>query len=157
MRTCHVSLLLFCALPLLAQKYSGPRPDKPDLPYLLHADNLVPTEIAEAKEETRKNDVIFVVPGTSSTARTPLASPVFLVLVDQIQPERLQLYKLDSKGGQREVLFSRKKKQMARAYRMNPSRLDENLYRLEVDEILENGEYALTPEGSNQVFCFKIY
>ena len=33
----------------------------------------------------------------------------------------------------------------------------EKLYRLEVEESLEPGEYALSAEGSNQVFCFQVY
>ncbi len=151
------SIVLFCVLPLLAQKYSGPRPEKPDLPYLVHADNLVPTERTEAKEEDRKNEVTFVIAGANSTARTPLSSPGFLILADQVQPEKLQLYKLESKNGQREVLYSRKKKLVAHSIRLDVTRLDGNLYRVEVDEILENGEYSLTPEGSNQVFCFQVY
>ena len=156
MRNC-LPVLVLCALPLLAQKYSGPRPPKPDLPYLVHADNLLPTESTEAKEEDRKNEVIYIIAGASSTARTPLSSPVLLILADQVQPEKLQLYKLESKGGQREVLFTRKKKQIARSIRLDVTRVDENLYRIKVDETLENGEYSLTPEGSNQVFCFQVY
>ena len=31
------------------------------------------------------------------------------------------------------------------------------LYRLEVEESLEPGEYAFSPEGSNQVFCFQVF
>ena len=150
-------VIALCALPLLAQKYSGPRPPKPDLPYLLHADNLLPTESTEAKEEDRKNEVTYIIAGANSTARTPLSSPVLLILADQVQPEKLQLYKLESKGGQREVLFQRKKKQVARSIRMDVTRVDDNLYRLDVDETLQNGEYSLTPEGSNQVFCFQVY
>lgn len=155
MRLSLLLLLLCAALP--AQKYAGPRPPKPDVPYLVHADNLVETEAAEAKPVERKNEVTYVIPGASSPARTPLASPVFLMLADQIQPARLQLYKMESKGGQREVLFTRKGKQAARAIRLNVTRVEEGLYRLEVDEMLANGEYSLTPEGSHQVFCFQVY
>jgi len=150
-------ILLLSTGPLLARKYTGPHPAKPDIPYLLHADNLVATEVAEARQETRKNEVSYVVDGASSPARTPLASPVFLLLADQLDPGKLQLYKMESKGGRREVLFSRKNKQIAQPIRLNVTHLDENLYRLEVDEILPNGEYSLTPEGSDQVFCFEIY
>jgi hypothetical protein len=150
-------ILLLCTLTLPAQKYNGPRPEKPDLPYLVHANNLVPTESTEAKEEDRKGETIYVIPGAASSARTPLASPVFLILSNQIQPEKLQLYRLESKAGQREVLFSKRKKQVARAIPLNVSRVEDNLYRIEVDETLENGEYSLTPEGSNQVFCFQVY
>ncbi len=36
-------------------------------------------------------------------------------------------------------------------------RLGEGIYRLEANEYLQNGEYALTPEGSDQVFLFQVY
>lgn len=150
-------ILWLCAGPLLAQKYTGPRPAKADLPYLMHADNLVPTESAEATQEERKNEVTYVVAGAHCGARTPLASPAFLMQTDQLQADRLQLYQLQVKGGRREVLFSRKKKLVARPIRLNVTRLDENLYKVEVDEMLENGEYTLTPSDSNQVFCFQVY
>jgi len=150
-------MVLLCAWPMLADKYTGPRPPKPDLPYLIHADTLVPTETAEATQVERKGDVTFVVPGANSTARTPLGSPAFLILTDQLQPDRLQLYQLQSKGGQREVFFAHRKKQVARPMRLRVTKVDDNLYKVEVDELLENGEYSLTPFGSNQVFCFQVY
>jgi len=150
-------IVLLCCWPLLAQKYTGPRPAKPDLPYLMHADDLIPTESAEARQEERKNEVTYVIPGAGSPARTPLASPAFLILTDQIQADRLQLFKLQSKGGQREVLFTRKKKLVAHPIRLNVTPLGENLFKIEVDEILENGEYSLSPADSNLVFCFEIY
>jgi hypothetical protein len=31
------------------------------------------------------------------------------------------------------------------------------LFRVEANEGLPNGEYALTPEGSNHTFCFQVY
>ena len=37
------------------------------------------------------------------------------------------------------------------------TKLDDALYRVEVNEVLENGEYSLSPRGSNQVFCFQVY
>jgi hypothetical protein len=150
-------IVLLCCCPLLAQKYSGPRPAKPDLPYLMHADNLIPAESLEAKQEDRKGEVAYAIPGANSPVRTPLASPAFLILTDQIQADKLQLFKLQSKGGQREVLISRHNKRVTRPIRVNVTRLDENLYKIEVDEILENGEYSLSPADSNLVFCFQIY
>jgi hypothetical protein len=150
-------IVLLCCGPLLADKYDGPRPPKPDLPYLIHADNLIPTESVEAKQEDRKGEVAYAIPGANSPVRTPLASPAFLILTDQLQADHLQLYRLQSKGGQREVLVRRKNKLVARPVRLNVKRLDENLYKIEVDEILENGEYSLSPVDSNQTFCFEIY
>jgi hypothetical protein len=75
----------------------------------MHADDLIPTESLEAKQDDRKGDVNYVISGANSTVRTPLASPAFLILTDQLQADRLQLYKLQSKGGQREVLFTPQK------------------------------------------------
>jgi hypothetical protein len=151
-------IVLVCAAPLLlADKYSGPRPPKPDVPYLMHADDLIPTESGDAKQEERKGEVTYAIPGANSPVRTPLASPAFLIRTEELQADKIQLFKLQSKGGQREITIRRRNKLVARPLRLNVTRLDDNLYKLEVDEILENGEYSLTPADSNQVFCFQIY
>jgi hypothetical protein len=138
-----------------AQKYAGPRPPKADLPYLKHADNLIPTEAVAAKEEKKKDDTLYVIDGANSSAKTPLALPIFLLQAAKLAPERLQLFKLDSKSGHREILFSRKNPPTA--IRVEVTRLDSDLYRIEVDESLEPGEYSLSPEGSSQVFCFQVF
>jgi hypothetical protein len=147
-----------CASLVFAQKYDGLRPPKPDIPYLKHADALLATEVAQAKEEKRKDDTLYTIDGTNSTAKTPLASPIFLFQSDKIVADKLVLYKLDTKNGHREILFSPKKKQGAQPIRIEVTRLSsDNLYKLEVEDELENGEYSLSPEGSNQVFCFQVY
>jgi hypothetical protein len=148
-------LLVALASPGAAQKYDGPRPAKPDLPYLKHASNLVPTEAGQAKEEKQKNDTLYIVEGAGSTARTPLASPIFLFVSEKIVPEKLGLYRLDVKSGRREILFGPKKQ--PKPILIEVKHLDGNLYRLEVSESLDPGEYSLSPEGSNQVFCFAVF
>ena len=80
-RICLIGIVLLGGL--AAQKYSGPRPAKPDLPYMVHADNLVETEVSEAKEEKRKDDLAYIVAGASSSAKTPLAAPAFLLSEDE--------------------------------------------------------------------------
>jgi hypothetical protein len=149
--------LVLAALAAAQPKYTGPRPSKPDLPYLKHAATLVPTEVSEAKEEKQKKDeILYVVEGAASTAKTPLASPIFLLQAEKLIPDRLGLYKFEVRNGRREILFGPKKQ--PRAYRIEVTRLtSDNLYRLEVDESLEAGEYSISPEGSNQVFCFAVY
>jgi hypothetical protein len=142
---------------LAAQKYSGPRPAKPDVPYLLHADNLVSTEVAEAKEEKRKQDIVYVVAGASSSAKTPLAGPIFVFQAEQIQADKLQLYRFEVKNGNREVLVSHKGKTTAKPILLNYNAQGGGLFKIEVDAHLDNGEYCLTPDGSNQVFCFQVY
>lgn len=141
-----------------AQKYDGPVPPKPDLPYLLHARNLTETETAQAREESRKNETAYVVTGASSPARTPLAEPIFIIDARQISPEHLELYQMEVKNGNREVSVSTKaKKGTSPVFHLRVTQLGEHLYRVEASESLENGEYALTPSGDNRVFCFEVY
>jgi hypothetical protein len=153
-----IAVALWAAFAPAADKYSGPRPSKPDVPFLLHADNLVETEAVEAKEEPGKNAITYVVAGPGSSARTPLAGPVFLLHSEKLEPEKLELYRLAVKNGRREITFSKKKKRDdPRPFRLDMELLDERLYRIEVYDSLEAGEYSLTPAGSNQVFCFQVY
>jgi len=143
------------SVPLPAQKYTGPVPPIADVPFLQHADNLTPTESALAKQIEGRGETVYVIDGPSSKARTPLAEPIFLIRTERIVPEKLELYRLEVKNGRREVVF--KKKKSPRPIRISVIRLDDRLYKVEASEYLENGEYALTPAESNQVFCFQIY
>ncbi len=84
--------LLLLTLPAWTQKYTGPVPAKEDLPYIVQADNLIPTEAATAKEEKgKKDETVYIVEGAASTARTPLASPVFIIKAKDLTPAKLQL------------------------------------------------------------------
>jgi hypothetical protein len=143
------------ALTATAQKYAGPRPPKPDLPYLKHAETLIPTEAVNAREEKKKDDILYIVDGANSSVKTPLASPIFLMQAAKLVPERLQLFKLDTKNGHREILFA--PKHPPKAIRLELTHLAPDLYRIEVNESLEPGEYSLSPEGSDQVFCFQVF
>ena len=148
-------LLAAAAFVASAQKYDGPVPPKPDIPYLKHASELVPTESVQATEEKKKDDITYVIAGPSSSAKTPLASPIFLLKSDKLSPDRLGLYRLDVRNGRREIVFGAKKKPKPILIEVN--RVAPGLYRIEVDESLESGEYALSPEGSNQSFCFQVF
>ena len=53
------------------------------------------------------------------------------------------------------ALFAPKKQ--PKAIRMEATKVGDKLYRLEVEASLEPGEYSITPEGSNQVFCFQVF
>jgi len=152
-------LLLFVAIGLLsgAEKYTGPLPPKPDIPYLLHASNLVETETGQAREESRKSDTNYVIAGASSPARTPLAEPIFIIDAQKNSPERFELYRLDVKGGNREVTFSNRRRGGNRPLHLAVTPLGGHLYKIEADEPLENGQYALSPSGDNRAFCFEIY
>lgn len=159
LRTWTAAAFCFALAAVAPEPYNGPRPPKPDLPYLLHADNLIPTEVAEARQQSRGKDTVYTVPGAASPARTPLAEPIFLFLSEKVPPESLELYRLEVKSGNRQITFPQQKKDQPRPLRLVVTRLDERLYRLEVSERmgLENGSYSITPAGSNQVFCFDVY
>lgn len=141
---------------LLAQKYTGPVPEKPDVPFLLHASSLLEVEQGQATQETRKDDEVFAVTGAASRVRTPVPEPIFLFLSEKLQP-KLDLYRFETKTGRREVVVSRNRRKGSRPLRVNITRVSDRLYRIEAGEILEPGEYALTPEGSNKVFCFSVF
>ena len=158
----RILILAFAlAAALTAQKYDGPRPPKPDVPYLLHASNLISTDVDEAKEDKRKDGTAYITPGAAAKAKTPLAEPIFLFETKSIPPERLSLYRLDVKSGSREVFFFfdnlKKRKDSAKSLRLSAVKVTQGLYRLEPTEPLANGEYAITPADSNTVFSFTIY
>src|SRR5437660_393903 len=85
---------LLCLIPAAwAQKYTGPRPAKTDVPYLMHASNLVQTEVQEAQQEGKKDSSTYTVPGASSTAKTPLAEPILILATEKLTADSLELYK----------------------------------------------------------------
>lgn len=162
MRWIPLSICLALLAPAMAQqKYNGPRPPKPDVPFLLHASALVETEVSQAKEEQRKDVNAATIPGTASPVKTPMPEPVFLFLSEKIAPEKLEMYKLTvTKDGRREVAFpssEKKRKDAPRPVHLSVSKLETGLFRIEASEVLDQGEYCLSPSGANQVFCFQVY
>ena len=152
-----LAILLLATAAVRAADYTGPRPPKPDVLYLVHASNLVPTEVTEAQQEGKKDDTTFSVAGAASSARTPLAEPIFLLRSDKIRADSLELYRFEVKSGRRQLTLSRKRKDSSGPFHLSITKLDKDLYRVEADEPLENGEYSLSPNGSNAVFCFQVY
>ncbi len=140
---------------LLAQSYSGPAPAKADVPYLLHADSLVITEMAEAVETKGKDGSTFTISGANSKVKTPLASPIFIFKAGDLNPEKLQVFPLTSADGHREITFSRGNN--PQVYTLTVKKLSGSLYRLEVNESLPVGEYSIVPSTSHQAFCFAVY
>ena len=100
LRVCLSIIVAACAA--TAQKYDGPKPPKPDLPYIKHAEKLLPTEAVEAKTQKKKDDTLYIVDGANSPARTPLAAPILLFQSGRINPENLQLFPLETKDDHRE-------------------------------------------------------
>jgi hypothetical protein len=159
-RTLLTSLPLFLSAVALPQdKYSGPKPANKDLPYLLHGDKLIATEVEKATQSNSKEGQVFFVPGITSPARTPLAEPISLFSPDHFRAEQLGLFRFEVRSGRREVIISGKHKKgdAEPVFHLTLRHLDENLFRIEVSEMLDPGEYALSPEGDNTAFCFTVY
>ncbi len=145
---------------LLAFAAYGQRPSappKPDVPYIVHANNLVETESSRAIEQTKKNEQWYFVEAMSSGVNTPMARPEFVLKAENLDPDSLELYRFEPKNGKREILIRKKKKVLARPYFLSLETLEPDVFRIRVDGVLENGEYCLTPNGSDSVFCFTVY
>jgi hypothetical protein len=145
--------IIIAACAATAQKYDGPKPPKPDLPYLKHANTLLPTEAATAKTEKKKNDTVYTVDGGNSPVKTPLAAPILLFQSGKINPENLELFQMESKGGHREFTM----KGSGEPIRIEVTKLGDTLSKIEPYNGLDPGEYALLVGGSNQLFCFAVF
>ncbi len=156
-----ISVLLLGSLVFAqSRKYSGPRPSKPDVPFLVQGGNLVETESSMAKESQEKDGTLYTVPGATSQARTPLPEPAFLFQSEKINPDKFTLFKMEVRGGNRVLLMSapgKRKKDSAKPIFLMVTPLAPGLFKVEVNEVIDNGEYCLSPEGSNQVFCFTSF
>jgi hypothetical protein len=137
-----------------APKYSGPIPPSPDLPFLKHASNLVPAEAVEVKEEKRKDDTVYVIAGEGSPSKTPLELPVFLLKTEKLDPLKLQMYRLQAVDGHREISAMGMKN--AEPIHVIVTRVANGVFKLEVGDSLDNGEYMLSLERTTKAFCFVI-
>ncbi|MGQ9918370.1 MAG: hypothetical protein ACUVS7_13205 [Bryobacteraceae bacterium] len=157
------AVMILLPIPAPAQssrKYTGPRPEKPDVPYLLHASRLIEVEKSVAAESKIKEGTLYTVPGAESPVKTPVPEPIFLFRAGKINPESLALYRMTPRGGSRTLLFppeGKRRKEGPRPVFILVTMLEPGLYRVEVNEPLQDGEYCLSPQGSNDVFCFSEY
>jgi hypothetical protein len=162
-RLLHNALPIACCLiafTLRADSIPVPTPPKPDLPYLVMADDLVPTEPIVAKTETRNEgkksqEATYWVAGEHSSAKTPLASPIFAFKRKDVDIEKFEVYPFTIRNGRREVTFSSRKD--VTRYTLTITLIKDDVYRMEVNESLPAGEYAITPNGSDQVYCFGVF
>ncbi len=137
---------------------ADPRPPREDIVYLLQAGNLIEVERQTATEQRKgsgkKEEITYMLAGEASPVRTPLASPVFLLLSKDVDADSLSLYKMDVRGGQREIVMSSKKR--LKPIALSVTKQDGGVARIEVVDSLPKGEYVLTPAGSNLTFAFSV-
>jgi hypothetical protein len=138
-----------------ADRYTGPVPPKKDIPYLLHADNLVETEVANASQTSGKNDVVFAVAGETSPARTPLAEPIFLFAADRLTPESLGLYQFDVTGGKRQITIGRKKGKGARVFHTSVRNLRRACFGSRLRNIWRTANIPYRPKARTSLFVLR--
>ncbi len=156
-RMAVAALVALCAaLDFAQESYSGPRPPQKDVPYLLEASKLIPTEVVSSSSSEASREPVFSVPGTTSPARTPLPEPIFLFSPGQLHADQFALRKLEIKDGHRE-LTPRSRTSEDQDLRLTLRKLAPDVYRIEADEMLDPGPYALVPQGGNVIFCFDVY
>jgi len=133
-------------------------PEKVDTPYLMHGSQLVEVETNVALDESTEKEGRYAVEGATSSVRTPFAGPQLAFRPDKIDPRDLQLYRFESTGSRREIFLRKKKKILVEPYRMSVLETEQDgVVQLRVNDGLPDGEYCITPEGSNAVFCFTVY
>jgi hypothetical protein len=146
------------AIGLAAQTRKAlPKPEKKDVLYLVHASNLVQTEIVRPVPKDNGDSTTWSIPGESSLAKTPLALPLMTIDAAMIAPEKLQMYQFQQNGSRRELTLKKKGPSETEPVLITISNISGSLYRIEVVNEVENGEYGLTVPGSNQFFCFTVF
>ncbi len=81
---------------------------------------------------------------------------MLLIKADKVNPQRLQMYRLEVKDGHREITASGKKRADV-IHVLEVTRLtSDGVFRMEVADDLDSGQYVLSLEGTNQGFCFTI-
>lgn len=152
------ALAIGCATAYGTVSYRGPRPPKPDVPYLVHGDQLAETDQAEAGQSEDKKRTVYTTAGAAATARTPLAEPIFLIRPEKLKAEQFSLYQMKVEKGNRQVSFGVKpgKDDSQPIPLLFDTRKDGSVI-IETNKYLENGEYCLSPSGVNTVFCFQVY
>ncbi len=153
-RLCIVAIV--AAVCASAQKYSGPLPAKPDLPYIKQAATLLPMELAEARPEKAGSRTRYVIEGAASPVKTPIPLPIFILKAQKLAAERLQLYRMEAREGHREYVVGGANP--PDVLHLEVTRLSaDGLCRIAVSDPLDPGEYVLSADGSKQVFCFQVF
>jgi hypothetical protein len=155
-RPCTFAILLAGFL-IAGMEYAGPRLPRKDTVYLVHADQLIATEASVARQQTTANEITYIVSGESSTARTPLARPTLLIEAENLTADKFRLFPLDVRNGHHELNFHYKGRGGAFPRRADIANTAADIGRIDVLDSLSAGEYALSPDGVNDVFCFEVF
>jgi len=143
------------------QKDAGLKPPNKDLPYLLEAGKLIPTEAKPATRSSSKDDQTVTLSGVTSSARTPLPEPVFLFSPGQINATEFELIHFQVLNGRRQWTKGKAEHvtedEPEEILRLTLRPVSEGIIRIEAAQMLSPGEYALIAKGQNTAFCFTVF
>ena len=150
--------LLLCPA-MFAADYKGPLPPKPDLPYLLHASTLVPTEAVMASQSAQKKSSTFTIQGASSSAKTPLAEPIFILETKSLDPASLELWRFEVRNGERSVSVTGgvHHKGASGPYHLTVTKIGDRLYRLEAEEMWRTANIRCHPRAPIRRSAFRFF
>ena len=118
---------------------------------------MVQTEVASSDPQDTPEGTRYSLSGETSLARTPLALPIFMLDAVEIKPEKIRLMRLTAKAGHRETMAPRTPNPDDPPILLTVTNLGGGLYKFEVVNEIENGEYALNVAGTNKFFCFTVF
>lgn len=144
------------------QKGAATKPPKSDLPYLLEAQKLIPTDASPVTRSSSKSNESLSVPGVTSSARTPLPEPIFVFSQVQIKATDFELIRFDVANGRRQWTKGKQEhpnndEEPEEILRLTLRPVAEGVVRIEAAEMLNPGEYALIPRGKDTAFCFTVF
>ena len=142
------------------RKEAASKPPKADLPYLLQAGNLIPTEPQPISRSGAKGDETVSVSGVTSPARTPLPEPIFLFSPGEINAGDLELIRFQIANGRRQWKKGQQSNtddEPEQVLRLTLRPSSEGVVRIEAAAMLNPGEYALLPRAKNTAFCFTVF
>ncbi|MBV8898477.1 MAG: hypothetical protein JO051_18315 [Acidobacteriaceae bacterium] len=150
------------ALAFPQQKGAATKPPKADLPYLLEAQKLIPTDATPATRSTTKEDERVTVDGATSSARTPVPEPIFVFSAGQIKATDFELIHFEVASGRRQWTKGKQERpnndeEPEEILRLTLRPIAEGIVRIEAAEMLNPGEYALIPRGKDTAFCFTVF
>lgn len=83
--------------------------------------------------------------------------PLLVIDADSMDATKLQLFRLEVKNGHREITFKKKGKGDAMPLNIEVAKVRGTLFQIRVLDSLDPGEYSLSPDGSNDAFCFEVF
>ncbi|MGO9263156.1 MAG: hypothetical protein ACLQU1_43785 [Bryobacteraceae bacterium] len=133
-------------------------PEEPGAVYFRNGSgNLVPLERTQAEARKRGATQYWEMPGARSPIRLKTAASLLFAvrLAKGIDPDSFSLFPLETANGSRRTKTDPRRKNAPLTVAFDVTKAGESTYNLTVKD-LAPGEYAFSPDGSNDGYCFGV-